>query len=710
LSRAFDVAAQHLLFEEDGAFKAGSVLSATDAAFQVELASGKRTKVKSSHVLLRFAAPAPAELMQRAAREAEGIDLDFLWECAPQEDFGFEELAREYHGAAPDAVQAASILFRLHGAPVYFHRKGRGRFRPAPADILKAALAAVERKRVQEEQRAAMTAALKQGTLPAPIAMLGVNLIVRPDKNGIEWKALEQAANELQMSPLRLMLARGGIGSAFRWHLESFLLTTFPRGTGFDAALPKPQINGDRLPLADMAAFSIDDSATTEIDDAFSLHNLDADTPTIRVGIHIAAPALAITRGDAIDAVARTRLSTVYAPGMKITMLPPDWIDAYSLNVDAVIPALSLYVEVGREDLLPRAFETRVERVRIAANLRHDVLDDVVTPEAVAAGRLDCAFGRELLFLHGLARALLAERERVRGKPEPLGRVDYTFRVDAAPGEGERGGEFDIEHGRVDIVPRKRGAPLDLIVAELMILANSHWGGWLAAKKVPAIYRSQSFSRGVGKVRMSTTPAPHEGMGVAQYAWCTSPLRRFVDLVNQRQLIAAATGSAPAYAANDAELFAIVSSFEAAYASYAQFQERLERYWCLRWLTQEGVSRLAATVLKGDVLRLDGMPFVMRMPGLPELARGQRLELDLLSSDEIELTLEARLRQVLSTQTAVEDIEEEVEIEVDAGNAVPADTDAAPAADAGTNKSEVEEGGANGGGANDSAPPVPQAG
>lgn len=651
------MAAQHLLFEEDGAFKAGTVLSSTDAAFQVELASGKRTKVKASHVLLRFAAPSPHELLSRAREAADDIDLDFLWECAPQGEFGFEELARDYHGAAPDPVQAATILFRLHSAPVYFHRKGRGRFRPAPPEILKAALAAVERKRAQEEQRMAMVAALKAGELPGPIARLGVNLILRPDKNGIEWKALEQAASELQCSPLALMLARGAIASAFHWHLESFLLTTFPRGTGFDPALPAPHAAGADLPLADVTAFSIDDSATTEIDDAFSLQALDSGAPSIRVGIHIAAPALAIRRGDALDAVARARLSTVYAPGMKITMLPPAWIDAYSLNLGSTIPAISLYVDVDRQSLTAIAFETRVERVRIAANLRHDMLDDVVTAEAVASGSVDTPFGAELVFLHRFARALLAERERVRGKPEPLGRVDYTFRVDAETGNDP----FDIEHGRVDIVPRRRGAPLDLIVAELMILANSHWGGWLAEKAIPGIYRSQSYNRGIGKVRMSTTPAPHEGMGVAQYAWCSSPLRRAVDLVNQRQLIAAVLDEPPAYAANDAELFAIVSSFDAAYATYADFQNRMERYWCLRWLRQEGITRTGATVVKGDVLRLDAMPFIMRLPGLPDLPRGQRLELDILSGDDIALSIEARVHRVLAAQVPADDIDDEVD-------------------------------------------------
>ncbi|MEW5880469.1 MAG: RNB domain-containing ribonuclease [Pseudomonadota bacterium] len=655
--------AKHLLFEEDGAFRAGTVLAATDASYQVELPSGKRTKVKASHVLLAFDQPSPAQLLQQATDAAEAIDIDFLWQCAPQDEFGFADLAREYFGHPPNAVEAASILFRLHGAPVCFHRRGRGRYRPAPPDVLKAALAAIERKRRQEELKLQYVAALKAGELPAAIAELGVQLIVRPDKNGIEYKAVEQAASELQMSPLRLLLARGAIASPYRWHVDSFLATAFPRGTGFAEDLPSPSLPED-LPLADAVAYSIDDSATTEIDDAFSVQRLDG---RVRVGIHIAAPGVAIARGHPLDAVARARMSTVYAPGLKITMLPDPWIDAYSLNEGKVVPVVSLYLDVDPDSYAILARRTAVERIRIAGNLRHDRLDDVVTEDAVAAGTLPIEFGDELCLLWRWARALLAAREVVRGKPEPLGRIDYTFVID---GEGE--------HAHVTIRPRKRGAPLDLIVSELMILANSHWGGWLAELKRAGIYRSQRFERGTSRVRMSTTPAPHEGIGVDHYAWSTSPLRRYVDLVNQRQLVAAARGEPAPYAPNDAELFAIVSGFDAAYAAYADFQYRMERYWCLRWLQQENVRRIGATVIRGDVLRLDGLPFVMRLPGLPELPRGQRLELDVLGVDTVDLVLEACVHQVLAAQAADDDLAlDELPLE-DAPDSPPA-SDAVPA-------------------------------
>src|SRR6267378_2104114 len=159
----------HLLFEEEGDLKVGAVLSSTDTSFQVELPGGKRTKIKSGHVLLRFERPAGAMLLEQARREAGALDVDFLWQCAPQQEFGFQELAREYFGREPAAVEAAAILMRLHSAPVYFHRKGKGRFRPAPPDVLQAALAAVAKRREQDERRASHVAELLAGRLPEPI-------------------------------------------------------------------------------------------------------------------------------------------------------------------------------------------------------------------------------------------------------------------------------------------------------------------------------------------------------------------------------------------------------------------------------------------------------------------------------------------------------------------------------------------------------------
>ena len=103
-----------------------------------------------------------------------------------------------------------------------------------------------------------------------------------------------------------------------------------------------------------------------------------------------------------------------------------------------------------------------------------------------------------------------------------------------------------------------------------------------------------------------------------------------------------------------------MSGFEALYGAYADFQQRMERYWSLRWLRQEGITRISASVIKGDVLRVEGMPFITRLPGLPELPRGQRLELDVLGANEIDLVLEARVHQVLAAQAPVDPEDEAI--------------------------------------------------
>ena len=136
----------NVFYEEDGGFKVGTVLSSTDAALQVEAPHGKRSKIKTNHVLLRFTSPL-ADFLPTAEAIAAEVDIGFLWECCGQDEFGFEALAQDYVGHPPSAVEAAAIALRLHSAPIYFHRKGRGRYRAAPEDILKAALAGQEKRR-----------------------------------------------------------------------------------------------------------------------------------------------------------------------------------------------------------------------------------------------------------------------------------------------------------------------------------------------------------------------------------------------------------------------------------------------------------------------------------------------------------------------------------------------------------------------------------
>ena len=645
----------HALFDDAGKFLAGRILSETDSSAQIELDSGKRVKAKGANILLKFDKPAPAELLAQARDIAAGIELPLAWEFAPEDEFGFADLAREYFSANCPVTEQAGMLLALFDAPHYFRRAGKGRFKKAPADILAQALAGIEKKKQLQAQIDGWAAELAAGSCPQPIREQLYKILFRPDKNTPEYKAVVEASRAAHRAPLDLLQAAGAIDSPYQFHWKRFLFENFPKGTAFPP-LAAPQPPQD-LPLADVQAYSIDDSQTTEIDDALSVRGLG--TGQVTVGIHIAAPGLAIQPGGDLDKLGRQRLSTVYMPGYKITMLPDEVVQIYTLDEGRANPAVSLYVTLNEATLEITGTETRLERVPVEVNFRHDQLDHIVTeqwltdpsiqhentPQALQDKR------EQLSFLYRLALHLKAQREVVRGKPENFNRPDYNFRL-----VGNQGAE-PTGHEQVQISVRQRGAPLDLIVAEAAIVANSTWGSWLAELGVPGIYRSQaSMAPGV-KVRMGTKALPHAGIGVKAYSWATSPLRRYTDLVNQWQIIACARhGKTAALAApfkpKDAELFSIISSFDATYGAYNGYQAGMERFWTLKYLQQNAITELDATVIKegmhgGFLVRADSLPLVLPVLGAQGLARGARVRVKLGEIDEITLdvngTLIARL-------------------------------------------------------------------
>jgi len=603
----------NVFYEEEGSFRIGTVLADNDTSLQVQAPHGKRSKVKAANVLFRFNEPLSG-FMEGAQKTAGDMDLDFLWECCGQEEFSYDKLARDYFGHTPEPGELAAVLLRLHSAPMYFYRKGRGRYRPAPSEALKAALASVERKRQQAALQAEYVEQLKRFELPATFQPRLAELLYKPDRSTVEVRALEEAASHFRLSTLRLLEKCGAIPSTRNYHFDRFLFEHFPRGTGFAPgrdATPRIQLAGSQV-----AAFSIDDSTTTEIDDAFSVTAVGGGWS---IGIHIAAPALGIEVGSPLDQEAAARLSTVYTPGDKITMLPEPVIAVYSLAEGRVCPALSLYLEVG-SDLALRGIHTALEEVRIAANLRHAELEAQFNEDTLTAGLPDFRFADELKLLWEMATVL----EAGRGRPEQarVAHPDYNFYV---------------ENEHVRIVERRRGAPLDKLVSELMILVNSEWGRALSDAGIAGIYRVQTE----GKVRMSTVPSGHQGLGVSQYIWASSPLRRYVDLVNQRQLIAWHRGEPAPYSSGSEQLLSVMRDFELASDAYAEFQRTMERYWCLRWLLQEGVDVTAAEVIRDNLVKIERIPLIARVGSLPILDPGVKVKLNISDIDLLELTFHA---------------------------------------------------------------------
>ena len=614
----------NVLYEEEGEYKTGAVLSQSPASYQIESPHGRRSKIKTANVVLTFERPSAGELLAAARKFADGLDTDFLWQCRKGAEFGFQDLARDYVGHDPADVESAGVLLKLHSAPMYFYRRGRGRFQAAPEDTLKLALAGVEKKRILQERIAGWSAQLLRFECPPEIALLREELLYAPDRAKAETKALELACAQTGLTTASLFGRCGLLGDSHEYHLGRFVHEFYPKGTGFPAH--EAPVLPEDLPLAESQAFSLDDIGTTEIDDAFSVMRVSDDE--LRVGIHIAAPGLAFAPGSALDAIARERLSTAYTPGRKFTMLPDDAVERLSLDEGHVRPVVSLYLNVGAKDFALRGRHTKLELVKVAANLRHtghQALNAAFEAGGANPARFGLAFEEELHTLWQLALALEARR----GKPSVnAANLDYVFRV---------------ENERVVIEARKRGAPLDKVVSELMILANTSWGEQLAEKDIAGIYRVQSS----GKVRLSVHAEMHEGLGVSSYSWMTSPLRRYVDLINQWQLVAGLRGQRPPFARNSESLLAALRAFEVTTAGYDEHQRALEHYWCLRWLAQEHVAEAEATVLRENLVRFDGLPLTVRVPSLPELAAGTRVRLALEPPDLIGRTLASTWRETL---------------------------------------------------------------
>ncbi len=583
----------NIFYEESGQFKVAAIVQKNDATYQVDTQHGKRTKVKANNVFAEFDGDMAA-FLENAQAQAADIDTDLLWEVCGEEEFSAEAIAEEYYGHAPTKTELAATLIALYAAPMYFYKKAKGVFKAAPEETLKQALAAIERKKQQDAQIDAWAEALKRGEMPSEIAADLKTILHAPDKQSLTYKAFTKAADALKTSAYELAKKTGGITSIPQYLQDGFEIKYFPKGTGFPD-LPLPEMPD--LPKADVTAFSIDDESTTEVDDALSLTDLGNGTK--RVGIHIAAPSLAIKQGDKMEKNIMERLSTVYFPGGKITMLPENWIAAFSLDAGAYRPAVSIYFDVDSEFNVGEP-TCKIEAVNIAENLRIQAIEPHFNAETGLdeAGEMMFAHHQDLIWLHQFAVAL----QKARGKYEPDRAPQYDYSI-----------ELD-EEGKVSVVRRERGSPIDMLVSEMMILANSTWAQMLHDNDLPGLFRVQP----AGKVRMSTKSEPHIGMGVQHYGWFTSPLRRAADYINQKQLLSLIDDTAePLFQQSDAELFAALRDFDTAYAAYADFQRQMEAYWSLVYLQQQGTSELTATILKEDLVRIEGLPLVTRATGIP---------------------------------------------------------------------------------------------
>jgi len=620
----------NIFYEESGQFKVAAVVQKNDSTYQATTQHGKRAKIKANNVFVEFTEPMDA-FLERAQAEAGQIDTDLLWEFCGEDEFTAQNIAADYFGHTPSQHELAATLIALYAAPMYFYKKGKGVFKAAPEDTLKQALAAIERKKQQDAQIAAWAEELAQGRLPAEIAADLRTILHNPDKQSLTYKAFTKAAAELKISAYQLARQTGGVNSLPQYLLDGFCCKHFPQGTA------APEIAVPVIPelpdAADLLTFSIDDAETSEIDDALSVQDLPNGGK--RVGIHIAVPTLAIAENSQIETLIKQRQSTAYYPGGKITMLPENWIQTFSLD-EGKRPVLSLYVEVDADFQVASTPQTRLENLTIKHNLRIQDIEPHFNADTGLSENEPVQFPcqPQLRWLYRFA----VERQKQRDRYEENRAPQYDYGIEFNP------------DGSVRISRRERGSPIDTLVSEMMILANSTWAQMLDENDLPGLFRVQTS----GKVRMSTQSEPHIGMGVAHYGWFTSPLRRAADCINQLQLLSLIDSKlSPRFQKNDSNLFAALRDFDATYTAYADFQRQMEAYWSLIYLEQEQCRELTAVLLKEDLVRIDGLPLVNRVHGIPiDIQPKTRMKLAITLLDAEQQLLSLKYLNVLPPEPA----------------------------------------------------------
>lgn len=536
-------------------------------------------KIKPDNLILAFKDSLDSIQTQVEAIRNE-LDLELLWELSiDKHHWQWEELSDLYF-ANHDSTAMLGLFMAICEPAIYFSYQHSDKLlkRHSSEEITERKVQYQRQQEYQQKFNAIYDALMK---LEQPNWEINpLMMLHKPDKNSLEYKAINKASKDLKLSLLELLFKLGYINSIEELLEKNFIRQYFPQGT--ELAEFAIVDNAQDLPLnAERQVFSIDELMTTEIDDAFSL---SPHGDGWLLGIHISAPSL---NQDLLD-IASERLSTVYYPGHKITMLPENVIAHYSLDQGKELPVVSIYFILDNELNITEQY-SQLERVIIKDNLRTENLELYFNHENLSREH-GYPYEAELKLLYKFALKL--EESRGKLSVNQL-MVDYSFSFS--------------DDGKIQIKPRLRGNPIDKLVSELMILANCSWGRMLTNAFVPAIYR---VKQPMQPVVMTLTPNSHTGLNVDYYTWASSPLRRAVDLVNQSQIISLLRKNKP-LSPTDYAVANVVENFDDVYGSYLKFQDSMERYWSLRYLEQENITKIKATFTYRNNVQLDGIPIVL---------------------------------------------------------------------------------------------------
>jgi exoribonuclease II len=548
--------------------------------------------------------PAVAKLISErvAARQSE-VDIELLWQSVGKNDkpLATSELAGLFF--SDGTPEAASAVFRaLFEDTLFFKRKGT-EFVPKSEEQVETELTRRRREREREEFRKKATSLItelvrkKDAPVPPDASPIldRIHVWLRA-KNGDEvGEILETIAgpNKARDIAFDILVRTGRIdASADRFLTVAGIDGRFPQAVIETAERLTPYIHtAERHDRRTASAFSIDDEDTREVDDALTVERVDDE---IVVGIHIADVSAYVTKGDLLDIEAARRSSTVYLPSSTVRMFPEKLsTDLVSLNSATDRPVYTVEVRFDRNGNQV-AYRIALSTLRVAKRLSYDEADAMI-----GAGE------ESLLLLHEIAVTL----QRLRAE-----RGAITFR---RPELKIRVRDNNVEVHKID-----PNSPSRVLVSEMMVLANGLSADFAALNSLPVIFRTQeprdasavdetpvvealAFERlrkTFKRSRLSLTPGAHSGLGLTAYTQASSPIRRYADLVTQRQFTAMLAGQPIPHARE--ELLQILAGAEASEVEIRKLEERATQYWLLEYLSREKMNqKLPAVVLdsKGHV-------------------------------------------------------------------------------------------------------------
>jgi len=535
-----------------------------------------------------------------AARQSE-VDVELLWQSlgGKQREMESAELAELFF--AETTPEAASAVFRaLSEDNLFFKRKG-AQFVPKTEDQVSTELIRRQRQREREEFRERAVRIVEQ--------LLKKNAEISEDsgpildriQNWLRYRTgdeigviLEEivGAAKVRDTAYDILLRAGRVDPS----IDRFLVTAGIE-PGFSSQLiqaaaelaPYTHTSG-RLDCQAGASFTIDDEDTREVDDALTVRR---EGNEIIVGIHIADVSAFVTKGDLLDAEASRRSSTIYLPSISVRMFP-ERLSTDLASLTAGMPRPAFTVEVRFDDQGNRlGYRIALSTINVQRRLSYDEADQAIQTDEALFTLLDVA-----KHLHD-----------ARSK-----RGAITFRRPEL--------KISVHSDEIEIQKINPNSPARFLVSEMMILANGLSADFASVNSIPVIYRTQEPREAIAvedtaavealaferlrktftRSRLSLTPGLHSGLGLSAYTQASSPIRRYADLVTQRQFTAMLSG-VPVFYGRE-ELLRILATAEAAEQEIRAIEDRSTNYWLLQYLARyKKDETLSAVVLdqKGNI-------------------------------------------------------------------------------------------------------------